>query len=149
MDQKTDRFYPSAALENNDSEQRLKKKLKDVNAFNNHINNIKELITYFKDKNYKSVKKYKKYEMITPILKCFETFVFIAPASSSIALSLTGIGLIAIPLSTAGACGLLIGNKVLYEIIIKNTTITKHNKKKNKKQVNILINYTGNTYRIM
>ena len=32
-------------------------------------------------------------------------------------MSLTGIGLIAIPKSTATACGLSIGNKVLYEII--------------------------------
>ena len=50
MDQKCDRLYPSASLENIDLEQRLEKKLKDVNSFNNSINNIKEMITYFKDK---------------------------------------------------------------------------------------------------
>ena len=33
-------------------------------------------------------------------------------------MSLTGIGLIVIPISTATACGLSIGNKVLYEIIV-------------------------------
>ena len=60
MEQKTNRIYPSAPLENNDPEKRLEKKLKDVNSFNNHINNTKELITYFKDKNKKSKKKYKK-----------------------------------------------------------------------------------------
>ena len=32
-------------------------------------------------------------------------------------MSLTAIGLIAIPMSTATACGLSIGNKVVYEII--------------------------------
>ena len=57
MDQKTDRLYPSAPLENIDLEQRLEKKLNDVNSFNNLINNIKEMITYFKDKNNKSKKK--------------------------------------------------------------------------------------------
>ena len=60
MDQKTDRLYPSLPLENIDLEQRLEKKLKDVNSFNNHINNIKEMITYFKDKNNKSKKKIQK-----------------------------------------------------------------------------------------
>ena len=51
MDQKTDKFYPSASLlENIDLEKRLEKKLNDVNSFNNHINNIKEMITYFKEK---------------------------------------------------------------------------------------------------
>ena len=56
MDQKTDRFYPSAPLENIDLEQRLKKKMNDVTSFNNSINNIKEMITFFKDKNNKSKK---------------------------------------------------------------------------------------------
>ena len=76
------------------------------------------MITYFKDKNNKSKKKYKKYKTLTTILKSFDTFVIIATTSSSTTLSLTGIGLIAIPISTATACGLSIGNKVLYEIII-------------------------------
>ena len=96
----------------------MKKKLNDVNSFNNHINNIKEMIIYFKDKNNKSKKKYKKSKTITTIPKSFDTFVIIATTSSSITLSLTGIGLIVIPISTASACFLSIGNKVLYEIII-------------------------------
>ena len=50
MQQKCDRLYPSAPLEDIDLEQRLEKKLKVVISFNNSINNIKEMITYFKDK---------------------------------------------------------------------------------------------------
>ena len=50
MEQKCDRLYPSAPLQKDDLEQRLEKKLNEVNSFN-HINNIKEMITYFKDKN--------------------------------------------------------------------------------------------------
>ena len=101
---------------NIDLEQRLEKKI-TVNSFNNHINNIEELIYYFKDKNNKSKKKYKKNKTITTILKLFDTFVIIATTSSSITLNLTGIGLIVIPISTASACALSIGNKVLYEVI--------------------------------
>ena len=118
MDQKTDTLYASAPLENIDLEQRLEKNLNDVNSFKNSINNIKEMITYFTDKNIKSKKKYKKYKTITTILKSFDTFVIIAKTSSSITFSVTGIGLIAIPISTATACGLSIGNKVLYEIFM-------------------------------
>ena len=56
MDQKTDRLYPTAPFENKiiDLERRLEKKINDVNSFNNHINNIKEMIIYFKDKKNKS-----------------------------------------------------------------------------------------------
>ena len=125
MEAKTDRLYPSVRLENIDLEQRLEKKLKDANSFNNHINNIKEMITYFKDKNNKSKKRYPKYKTLTTIIKSFDTFVNNATTSSSITLSLTGIGLVAIPISTATACGLSIGNKVIHEIIIN-----KHNKYK-------------------
>ena len=59
MEAKKDRFYPSAALEKNiDLEQRLEKNLNDLDSLNNHINNIKEMITCFKDKNSKPKKKY-------------------------------------------------------------------------------------------
>ena len=58
MDQKCERLNPSAPLEKKiDLEQRLEKILNDLNSFNNHINKIKEMITYFKDKNNKSKKK--------------------------------------------------------------------------------------------
>ena len=121
MEQKTDRLYPSAPLEKNyDLEQRLEKKLNDVMSFNISVNNIKEMIQYFKDKNNKSKKKYKKYKTLTTVQKSFDTFVIIATTSSSITLSLTGIGLIAIPIPTATACGLSFGSKVIYENIINN-----------------------------
>ena len=54
MARKTQKLYLSASLENIDLEQRLEKTLNDVNNFKNSINNIKEMITYFKDKNNKS-----------------------------------------------------------------------------------------------
>ena len=58
MDQKCDKLYPSAPLlENVDLEKRSEKKINDVNSFNNHVNNIKEMIIYFKDKNHNSKKR--------------------------------------------------------------------------------------------
>ena len=60
MEQKCDKLYPSAPLlENIDLEKRLEKKINDVNSFNNHIINIREMIAYFKAINNKSQKKYK------------------------------------------------------------------------------------------
>ena len=58
MEQKCEKLYPTTPLlENIGLEKRLENKINDVNSFNNHINNIKEMITYFKDKNIKSKKK--------------------------------------------------------------------------------------------
>ena len=74
------------------------------------------MITNFKIKKNKSKKRYAKYKTLTKNLKSFDTIVFIATTSNSITLS--QIGLIAIPISTAPSCGLSIVSKVIYEIII-------------------------------
>ena len=55
--------------------------------------------------------------MLTTILKSFDTIVNIASTSNSILLSLAGMGLIFMPISTDRACGISIGNKVMYEIV--------------------------------
>ena len=57
--------------------------------------------------------------MLTTILKSFDTFGIIATTSTSITLSLLGIGLIIIPISAGIACGLTSSNKVIYEIVVQ------------------------------
>ena len=91
MEQNTERLYPSTPFENIniDLEQRLEKKLNDVSSFNSRINNIKELITFFEDKNNKSKKKYQRYKTITTTLKSFDTLVIMATTSSFFTLSLS------------------------------------------------------------
>ena len=77
------------------------------------------MITYFKDKNSKSEKKYQKYKTSTTRLKSFDTFVKIDTTSISFTLNLRGIGLIARPKSGGRACGLMNGDEVVYEIIMQ------------------------------
>ena len=126
MDQKCDKFYPSAPLlENIDLEKRLQKKINDVNSFNNHISNIKEKITYFKDKNNKSGKRYKNYKTLNTVLESVDSIVIIGATSTSITLSITGFGLIILPISAGIACTLSLGNKILHKLIIN-----KYNKSK-------------------
>ena len=50
--------------------------------------------------------------MIKTILKSFDLFVIVATTSSSITLNQMGNGLLALPISTATACGISIGTKV-------------------------------------
>ena len=119
MEAKTDKLYPSAPLlENIDLEKRLEKKINDVNSFNNHINNIKEMITFFKDKNKKSKKKYKNYKTLNTVLESVDSILIIGATSTSITLSITGIGLVILPISAGIACGLSLGNKILHKLII-------------------------------
>ena len=150
MEQKCEKLFPSAPiLENIDLEKRLEKKLNDVNSFNNHINNIKEMITYFKDKNNKSKKRYKNYKTLNTILESIDSIAFIGATSTSITLSATGIGLIVLPISAGIACILSLGNKVLHKIFINKYKKYKKNMKEINKQLNLLINFTENLYKIM
>ena len=131
MEQKTDKLYPSAPLlENIDLEKRLEKKINDVDSFKNHVNNIKEKITYFKDKNHKSKKKYKNLKTLNTILESIDSIVIIGATSTSITLSITGIGLIILPISAGIACTLSLGNKVLHKLIIN-----KYNKYKKQYEI--------------
>ena len=105
-------------MENIDLEKRLEKKINDINSFNNHINNIKETITFFKDKNNKSKKKYKNYKTLNTVLESVDSIIIIAATSTSITLSITGIGLNFLPISAGIACALSLGNKILHKLII-------------------------------
>ena len=122
MEQKCEKLYPTAPLlENIDLEKRFEKKINDVKSFNNHINNIKEMISYFydgKDKNHKSKKKYKNYKTLNTRLESVDSIAIIAATSISIILSVTGIGLIVLPISAGIACGISLGNKILHKLII-------------------------------
>ena len=68
MNQKCDRLYPSASLQQDDVKQRLEKKLNDVNSFNNQIGDIIDMVTNFKYKNHKSKKRKKNYKRLITIL---------------------------------------------------------------------------------
>ena len=149
MEAKIDKLYPSAPLlESIDLVKRLEKKINDVNSFNNHISNIKEMINYFKDKNNKSKKRYKNYKTLNTILESVDSIIIIGATSTSITLSITGVGLIILPISAGITCGLSLGNKILHKLIInKYNKYKKHYERD--QQTNLLINYTENHYKIM
>ena len=116
-------------------EQKLEKKINDVNSFNNHINNIKKMITYFKDKNHKSKKTCKNYKTLNTILESVDSIVIITATSTSITLSITGISLVILPISAGVACGLSLGNKVLHKLIINK--YNKYKKQYERDQITI------------
>ena len=78
---------------------------------------MKKTITYFKEKNNKSKKKYKNYKTINRVLESLDSVNIIGATSTSITLSITGIGLIVLPISAGIACTLSLGNKVIHKLI--------------------------------
>ena len=70
------------------------------------------MITYFRDKNHQSRKKYKKYKNLNTIEKCVDSIVNFGTTSTSITQSITGVGLIILPISAGIARTLSLGNKI-------------------------------------
>ena len=68
-------------------------------------------------------------------MKSFDTIAIIATTCTSIKLSLTGIGLIVIPVSTDISCGLTISNEVIYEMIMQKFNNYKKQYEKNQQTV--------------
>ena len=89
-----------------------------LNHLINYTKNINEMITYFKDRNNKSKKKYKNYKTLNTVLESVDSIVIIAASSTSISLSITGIGLIILPISAGIACALSLSNKILHKLIL-------------------------------
>ena len=76
------------------------------------------MMTYFKDKNNKSKKRYKNYKTLNTMLESVDSIIIIGATSTSITLSITGVGLIILPISAGFACTLSLGNKVLHKLIL-------------------------------
>ena len=107
------------------------------------------MITYFKDKNHRSKKKYKIYKTLNTVLESVDSIVIIGATSTSRTFSITGIGLIVLPISAGIACTLSLGNKILQKLFINKNDKYKNNMKENNKQSNLSINYTEILYRII
>ena len=78
------------------------------------------MVTYFKDKNQKSKKKYENFKTLTSILESIDAVVIIGATTTSVCLSVTGFGLLVVPISARIACALSLGKKVLHRIILNN-----------------------------
>ena len=83
------------------------------------------MITYFKDKNHKSKKRYKNYKTLNTKLDSVDSIIIIGATSTSITLSITGVGLNILPISAGIACTLSLGNKVFHNLIINKYNIYK------------------------
>ena len=81
---------------------------------NNHINNIKEVITYCN----KAKKSCKNYKTLNTVLGSVDSSIIIGATSTSITSSIKRVGLFTLPRSTGNACTLTLGNKVLHELIL-------------------------------
>ena len=149
MGKTTPRLYKSALFENDDLQQTLEKKMKEVYSFINSFINIKAVVTYFNDRDPKSKRKHKIYKTHTSISESIDTVVINGATTTSVTLSITDVGLTVVPISADIPCTLSLGNIVIHKIFIdKNNKYIKQLEEINK-LLNVLKNFVGKTYKIV
>ena len=120
MDQKLNpNTQPSAP----DLELIINQKIKDINSFNNSLQNINLMMKYYEEQNNKNKKKYKKLKNINKFLNTFDTLIIISSTTSSITLSILGIGLIVIPIIAPIGLDSAISSKIISEFLNKQQKI--------------------------
>ena len=109
MEQK---LYSSAPYLNSVVESMINKQLAKISCFNNSIQNITMMMKYYELEEKKYKKKYTNYKLIHNLITSTDGLIIIGRISASITLSITGVGIIVVPITAEIGCatGILVKN---------------------------------------
>ena len=82
----------------------LQSELQKVNSFNNSIQNISLMMKYFEMEEKKYKQKYTKYKLINNLINSLDGIIVIGTTSTSISLSITGVGIKVVPIAAGVGC---------------------------------------------
>ena len=83
---------------------RLQSKLQKVNSFNNSIQNISLMRKYYELEENKYKKKDTEYKLINNLINSTDGLIIIGTTSASVTLSITGVGIIVVPITAGVGC---------------------------------------------
>ena len=87
-----------------DVESLINKQLAKVSSFNISIQNISLMMKYYELEEKKYKKKYIKYKLINNITNSTDGLIIIETTSASVTLSITGVGIIVVPITAGVGC---------------------------------------------
>ena len=82
----------------------LQSELQKVNSFNNSIQNISLMMKYYEMEENKYKQKYNKYKLINNLINSLDGIIVIGTTLASISLSITGVGIIVVPIAAGVGC---------------------------------------------
>ena len=118
----SEKLYP--CLQPSDS---LDLRLKEINSFNNSIQNIKDIHNFYNHEAKKYKKKSKQYKLINCLIQSIDGVSLLGVSSTAITLSVTGVGLIVVPIASGIGAGVSIISKIPNEYLKRKE---QHNIKK-------------------
>ena len=121
----SEKLYPCLRESDN-----LDMRLKEINSFNNSIQNIKDIQNFYNHEAKKYKKKSKQYKLINCLIQSIDGVSVLAVSSTCVTLSVTGVGLVVVPIASGIGAGLCIISKIAGEYLkrkeqqnIKNYTL--------------------------
>ena len=118
----SEKLYP--CLQPSDS---LDLRLKEINSFNSSIQNIKDIQNFYNHEARKYKKKSKIYKLINCLIQSIDGVLLLGVSSTAITLSVTGVGLVVVPIASGIGVGVSIISKILNEYLKRKE---QHNIKK-------------------
>ena len=108
-------MYPG--LQQNQNPDSLDLRLKEINSFNNSIQNIKDIQNFYNHEAKKYKKKSKVYKLMNCLIQSIDGVLLLCVSSTAITLSVTGVGLIVVPIASGIGAGVSIISKFLTEYL--------------------------------
>ena len=96
--------YDVESMINKRLQSALQNELQKVNSFNNSIQNISLMMKYYEMEEKKYKQKYNKYKLINNLINSLDGIIVIGTTSASISLSITGVGIIVVPIAAGVGC---------------------------------------------
>ena len=124
----SEKLYP--CLQPSDTEgasRNLDLRLKEIISFNISIQNIKDIKNFYNHEAKKYKKKSKQYKLINCLIQSIDGASVLGVSSTCVTLSITGVGLIVVPIASGIGAGLCIISKLLGEYLKRKE---QHNIKK-------------------
>ena len=102
-------------------------RLKEINGFDNSIQKIKVIETFYNHEAKKYKKKSKTYKIVNRLIHSFDGVLLLGVSSTAITFSVTGIGLIVVTIASGIGAGVFIFSKLIGEYLKrKDNTILRN-----------------------
>ena len=111
--------YDVESMINKRLQSALQNELQKVNSFNNSIQNICLMMKYYEMEEKKYKQKYNKYKLINNLINSLDGILVIGTTSASISLSITGVGIIVVPIAAGVGCTTGILVKIFFSYLKK------------------------------
>ena len=108
----SEKLYPCLQQDQN-----LDLRIKEINSFNNSIQNIKDIQIFYNHEAKKYKKKSKLYKFINGLIQSIDGVAVLAVSSTCVTLSVTGVGLVVVPIASRIGAGLCIISKIAGEYL--------------------------------